>query len=270
MIERTSLRWTLVGYFGIYVALDFAGRTFDVLGLAAGKSVAAMLGVAVAFFVQALLDRERDPKRVLLSLGFGRPDSRVLSTSVLVSAALLATMPFIVAGTEGTFVLPDNWPWLALSIFMLNGIAEETVYRGYLFHRLRRVYTFRKAVTLGTLLAAAAHLPILATAGLVVGLLAILVAALTFLPFAVLFERSRNTLWAPSVVHFAADCIIPLGVLGLVTPVGIGCWMVAQIVACYIAAWRSTSLSSRHKTNGRPSQTCCSSPSVPRWVPGRR
>jgi len=59
------------------------------------------------------------------------------------------------------------------------------------------MYTFRKAVMLGTLLAAAAHVPLIATAGLVVGGLAILVAVLTFLPFAVLFERGQNTLWAP-------------------------------------------------------------------------
>lgn len=236
MIERTSLRQTLTGYFVIYVALESVGRALDGWGLAAGKSAAALVGLAAAFLVQALLLRERDPQRVLRSLGFGRPDVRVLWASGVVSVMLLASLPSLVAASGGVFVLPDNWPMLALSILLLNGIAEETVYRGFLFHRLHMMYTFRKAVMLGTLLAAAAHVPIVATAGPVVGALAILVAVLTFLPFAVLFERGHNTLWAPAVVHFAADCIIPLGALGLVTPIAIGYWMIAQVVACYAAA----------------------------------
>jgi len=240
-MQRTSFSQTLAGYFVIYAALELAGRAVDSWGLAAGKSAAAMVGLAAACLVQALLSRERDPKRVLLSLGFGWPDTRVLFTSAVVGAALLATMPLIVAATGGTFVLPDNWPALALGILLLNGIAEETVFRGFLFHRLRTLYTFRRSVVLGTLLAAAAHVPIVASAGLLVGGLAILVAALTFLAFAMLFERSRNTIWAPAVVHFAADCIIPLGALGLVTPVAVACWMIAQVVACYIAAWCSPS-----------------------------
>jgi hypothetical protein len=58
---------------------------------------------------------------------------------------------------------------------------------------------------------------------------------LTFLPFATLFERGGNTIWAPAVVHFAADCIIPLGVLGLAPPAAIVYWMGAQVAACCIA-----------------------------------
>jgi membrane protease YdiL (CAAX protease family) len=175
MIERNSLRQTLAGYFVIYLVLESTGRALDGWGFAAGKSAAAIIGLAAALLVQAFLLRERNPKRVLLSLGFGRPDMRVLCISGLVSVALLATIPFLVAATGGTFDLLDNWQLLALSILLLNGIAEETVYRGYLFHRLHRMYTFPKAVVLGTL-------------------------------------------------------------LGLVTPTAIGYWMVAQVLACYIAA----------------------------------
>src|SRR5215831_10889483 len=128
-MQRTSFSQTLAGYLVIYAALELAGRALDGWGLAAGKSAAAMVGLATACLVQALLSRERDPKRVLLSLGFGWPDTRVLFTSAVVGAALLATMPLIVAATGGTFVLPDNWPALALGILLLNGIAEETVFR---------------------------------------------------------------------------------------------------------------------------------------------
>jgi membrane protease YdiL (CAAX protease family) len=244
MFERISLLRMVVGYLVMYGALKLSGRAFEAWGLAAGKSLAAIAGLAVALLVRAVLDRQQDPRRVMLSLGFGRPDVRVLLLSTVVSGALLATLPFIVAAGGGAFVLPDNWIMLAVSIFLLNGLAEETVYRGYLFHQLRASLTFRKAVVVGTLFAATAHVPIIASAGPVVGGLAIGVAVLTFLPFALLFECCGNAVWAPAIVHFAAGCVIPLGALGLVPPLAIAYWMLAQIVACYVAAWAASSVAS--------------------------
>jgi hypothetical protein len=79
------------------------------------------------------------------------------------------------------------------------------------------------------------HAPIIISVGWAVGRAAVLVAVLTFLPFATLFERGGNTIWAPAVVHVAADCILPLGALGPATPLAIGYWMVAQVAACYLA-----------------------------------
>jgi membrane protease YdiL (CAAX protease family) len=140
--------------------------------------------------------------------------------------------PIATLAARVPIALPDDWPALALGILLLSGIAEETVYRGYLFRRLRQRNASWKAGVLGTLLAAA-HVPLVVTAGWVVGVLAILVAVLTFVPLAVLFERGNNTIWSPALVHGAADCILPLG---LESPLVIGYWMVAQVVACNVAA----------------------------------
>jgi hypothetical protein len=54
-------------------------------------------------------------------------------------------------------------------------------------------------------LVAATHVPVIATSGLVVGICAMLVAAVTTLPLAYLFEAGRHTLWAPALVHAAID-----------------------------------------------------------------
>jgi hypothetical protein len=50
-------------------------------------------------------------------------------------------------------------------------------------------------------------IPILATPGVVVGLSAVLITVVTFAPYAYLFERGRNTVWAPALLHFASDTI---------------------------------------------------------------
>jgi membrane protease YdiL (CAAX protease family) len=225
----------LVGYTVLYIAFDGAGRLLDGLGLGTGKIAAAAVGVAMAVAVEVLLHGRRSLPAVLLTLGWGKPDMTVVSISVAVSAALLASMPVIFRLAGAELVLPDTWPVLALSIWLLNGLAEETIYRGYLFRRLRAGHSFGRAVLLGTALAAAAHLTIILSAGIVVGLLAVVVSVLTFLPFATLFERGRNTIWAPAVLHGAADCIIPLGALGLAPPMAIVYWMGAQVAACAIA-----------------------------------
>jgi membrane protease YdiL (CAAX protease family) len=181
----------------------------------------------------------------LRRLGWGLPDARVLGIAVAVSGALLASMPLIFRLAGVDLIVPSNWLLLMLSIFLMNGIAEETIYRGYLFRRLRERYRFRSAVLLGTLLAVVAHTPIVLSAGPVLGSIAILVSAMTFLPFALLFERGGNTIWAPAVVHFAADCIIPLGVLGLAPPLAIGYWMCAQILAVGLAGALTYAVSRR-------------------------
>jgi membrane protease YdiL (CAAX protease family) len=63
-------------------------------------------------------------------------------------------------------VLPEGWPVLALSILLLNGIAEETIYRGYLFRHLQERFPFGRA-------GACADHPL---GGWAIGLIAVLVA----------------------------------------------------------------------------------------------
>ena len=120
---------------------------------------------------------------------------------------LFAAYPVISWLTGAQFVLSPGWPILALGIFLMNGVAEETIYRGYLFRHLRERYTFRRAVLLGIVFHAAAHLPILGIVGVVVGLSAVLVAVATFPTYAYLYERGRNTIWAVALLHFASDTV---------------------------------------------------------------
>jgi hypothetical protein len=54
-------------------------------------------------------------------------------------------------------------------------------------------------------LQAATHLPVILASGVVVGLAAMLVAAVTTLPLARQFEAGGTTIWAPAIVHAGID-----------------------------------------------------------------
>jgi membrane protease YdiL (CAAX protease family) len=90
-------------------------------------------------------------------------------------------------------------------VFAVHGLAEELVWRGFVFRRLRETHAFWPAVWWSMPFVVAAHVPIVLTVGPVVGLGAMLVAAVTSVPLSYLYEWGRRTLWAPALVHTAID-----------------------------------------------------------------
>jgi len=178
-------------------------------GAAQGGGVAyGLLALAITVAVAALWEHFAfaTPARALLvSLGFGRPTGRSLLAGAVLSAAVLTFYPayVLVSGTDLT--LRSNWLWLAIGLFAYHGLAEELVWRGYAFRRLRRGRTFAAAIRRTIPLIAITHLPIVITNGPVVGLFAIAVAAVTCLPFGYLWERGGQTIWAAAMLHASID-----------------------------------------------------------------
>jgi membrane protease YdiL (CAAX protease family) len=188
----------LAGFVALYgtlaglAELDASGR----LGLVV---LAGVLLVAVV--VERVLDRT-PPAAALRALGFGRPDGRALGVALAVSVPVLV-LPAVISGTALT--LRPGWPWLLVGIFAFHGLAEEVVWRGYAYRRLRAGRSFWRAVVATMPLVAAAHLPIVLGSGLAVGAAAMVVAAATSVPFAHLWEMGRGTIWAPALLHTAID-----------------------------------------------------------------
>ena len=172
--------------------IDATGR-FGLLILAAV--------LLVALVVERVLDGTR-PSVALRALGFGRPGARACLLALAVSVPVLV-VPAVVAGV--TPVLRPGWPWLLVGIFAFHGLAEELVWRGYAYRRLRADRTFGRAVVASMPLVVAAHVPIVFGSGLAVGGAAMVVAASTTVAFAHLWEMGRGTIWAPALLHTAID-----------------------------------------------------------------
>ena len=176
-------------------AVDATGR----LGLAILAATAAT-ALAVEFVLYG-----NPPRAALRALGFGRPPWRALAVAMLVGAAVQLVYPLLTALTGAVATLRHDWPWLLIGLFAFHGLAEELVWRGYAYRRLRQGRSFARAALWTMPLVAVLHVPILVTSGVAVGLAALAVAAVTALPLARLFDTGRGTLWAPAIVHTAID-----------------------------------------------------------------
>ena len=115
----------------------------------------------------------------------------------------VVVLPSLLIGV--TPELRPGWPSLLIGIFAFHGLAEEVVWRGYAYRRLREGRSFGRAVVLTMPLVAVAHVPALVRSGVAVGLAALAVAAVTALPLAHLWELGRGTIWAPALLHTAID-----------------------------------------------------------------
>ncbi len=202
----------LYGVLGGISAVDPTGRWGLVI-------LAAVLGTGLA--VERLL--YRTPWRVSLRrLGLGRPGGRALAVAAAVSGIVLLVYPLTTAISGAALELRADWVWLLIGIFAFHGLAEELVWRGFAFRRLREGRSFRSALGWTMPLIAITHLPIVFTLGPVIGLTAMLIAAVTSIPFGYLYESGRHTIWAPALLHTAIDAfklvIIPAGALAAFSP----------------------------------------------------
>jgi len=206
-------------------ALDGSGR----LGLVA---LAAVLATAVG--VEFALDRTK-PSQALVEVGLGRPRRRALLVAVLVSALILGVYPAYALVTGTAVHLQADWIWLLVGVFALNGVAEEIVWRGYAFRRLREQRSFWPAAAWSMPLIAATHIPIVVNLGVTIGVGAMIVAAVTSLPLAYLYEVGGRTIWAPALVHTAIDgfklVVIPAG-----TAATLSLWLIAVSIVVPLLA----------------------------------
>jgi membrane protease YdiL (CAAX protease family) len=215
---------------GVARLVGDALRTENAL-LIMGAVLVAALAVEMGIFQQRW-------RQALGTMGLGWCGWRMLGVALLISVLQLACYPLISWLTGYRWTLPAHWAWTMVGIFALHGVAEEVVYRSYLFGRLRRGRTFWRAAWLAVILFALSHLPILVHQGLLVGGMAMALAISSSFPFAHLYEQGGRTIWAPALVHGAVDTVIPILAAGGMAGGGQQAaliWMGVSMVLPYLA-----------------------------------
>lgn len=186
--------------FALFLLLHLSASALGSLRGEAGVAVGALV-LAGSLVAQRLVFGEAF-HRAAVSLGLGRPTTISLWVALAIGFALLLTIPlFAIATNERPALYPD-WPALLAGLFAQGGVAEETVFRGYLFGNLRRTHSFWKAAWLSAGVFVAAHLLLFATMSWPIALAATTLALVVSFPLSHLFELGGRTIWAPAIVHF--------------------------------------------------------------------
>ena len=141
------------------------------------------------------------------SLGLGRPEQRGLLVVASVCLLLLLVVVAFARTAGVSTVVLTGWGWLLPGLFAQGGIAEEVLFRGYLFGRLRRGRSFRQAASLSMIPFAGVHLVLFVTMPWPVALAALLLSIVLSIPLAHIFELGGDTIWAPAVLHFVVQSV---------------------------------------------------------------
>jgi membrane protease YdiL (CAAX protease family) len=223
-----------VGFALIYLVLDRSATWTNSLFGEYGVLICALV-IAAALLVERLLFGTMT-RHALAALGFGRPSQRGLLAALLASLLLLAYLPIFILVTGQPLTLRDGWPWIALGVLLQGGIAEELLWRGYLFRRLRATRSFWRAATIGMLFMVAQHTLLLWSLPLPIALAALGVALGTSFPLAHLFEVGGNTVWGAALLHCVIQGTFKVVVVPQAStlPVLLG-WMAASVVVPYVA-----------------------------------
>lgn len=144
---------------------------------------------------------------------FGSPTGRGLLAALVVTVLLALVVPAYALATGVRVSMFPGWVALIPGLVAQAGIAEETLFRGYLFGHLRRGRTFWRAVGLAAGPFVLVHLVLFARLPWSVALASVLLAAIVTVPLAYAFELGGNTIWAPAIVHAAIQGIVKVVVV---------------------------------------------------------
>ena len=143
-MEKGDWRKLLFGLIAVFVLFQwiatYTGSTRGEAGVLVGLIVVtAMVIVERIGFQDSFIDAKR-------SVGLLLPKAQGVIVGIVIAKAMFA-MIFIFSWLTGsTFEMYPNWQLLMIGIFFQAGIAEETMFRGFLFGHLRQRHTFGKAV----------------------------------------------------------------------------------------------------------------------------
>ena len=193
----------LAGFVAAYALFQFAANAFvsdrgQAGILIALLVVAALILVEVSLFATSL----RAAPRIL---GLGIPASTGMAAATFLGAALFALIPAFAFLSQIKLAMMSGWALMLPGLFAQAGIAEETLFRGYLFGRLRRGRKFWSAAFLSSLPFTMAHMVLFLVLPWPLALASVLLAVATSFPLAHLFVIGGNTIWAPAVLHFVVQ-----------------------------------------------------------------
>lgn len=173
-------------------------------------------------------------------LGLGAPRRRGIIAASIVGAVLFV---FLFAGAtlvNAQLTLRADWLWLVPGLLAQAGLAEELLFRGFVYGRISRDREFWRAVALSVAPFALVHLVLFFTMPWPIALASLALSIVMTPALCQLYELGGRTIWAPAILHAVVQGAIKLFDIG-----GEGAnalplaWIAGCALAPYIAfTWR--------------------------------
>ena len=141
-------------------------------------------------------------------LGLGRPRTKGIVLAGGASSVLIILGLLFVRAKGMTPAFYPGWISLLPGLFAQAGIAEEVLFRGYLFRHLRVGRTFWRAAAVSMLPFVSVHLILFFSMPWPIAVASVLLAIIISFPLAYLFELGGDTIWAPAILHFVIQATV--------------------------------------------------------------
>ena len=193
----------LVAVLAVFLLFNWVATRWQSDRGQAGIAVCAVVLVATGF-AEWLIFRRR-VRELAPRLGLTRPRARGVLVAGAVGVLLLLLFPVFALATGSSLAMYPGWAWLLPGLFAQAGIAEEVLFRGFLFGRVREPRSFWRAAVVASVPFTAVHLVLLWMFDWPIALAALLLAVVISFPQAHLYELGRRTIWGPAIVHFVVQ-----------------------------------------------------------------
>ena len=176
--------------------------------------LAGIIPALIAIFTTTLIEKKITDQSIAIcvsSLGLGKPCPKQLWIGALCLLPILTAYIVMFFGLHTSLKLAPGFPFLLLKLVIAQGIAEEVVFRGFVFRHLRVGRSFWRAALLSASIFSIAHLShlfkgvstqILIDMSVSIGFTFVMAPAL-----ALLFEYGGNVIWGCSLLHLGFDSI---------------------------------------------------------------
>jgi porin len=201
----------LLGVFTVFILFQVVASVTGSLRGEAGILVGLIVVIATLKVERKLFNKP--VAHAARSIGLASPKTFGIIISVTIAGVMFLMVPLFAWVTGSSIEMYPNWQFLMVGLFFQAGIGEETLFRGYLFGHLRQQHTFGKAVFFAAIPFVLVHAILFFSLSWSLAVASILLAIAMSFPLSRLFEISGNTIWAPAVVHFAAQAIAKMFVV---------------------------------------------------------
>ncbi|MCO6511754.1 MAG: CPBP family intramembrane metalloprotease [Aridibacter famidurans] len=229
--KRTWLRFIL-GLFLSYGLFEISARA---LGSDRGQAglIVGVVVVAAVFAASRWLLGEAYPEAIR-SLGLGTPGYKSLIAASVISGLLLLVVPVYVYSKGAEISMYPGWLILLPGLFAQAGIAEEVLFRSYLFGHIRRGRSFGRAALIAGGPFVLVHLALFATMPWPIALVSVLLATALLFPLARLYELGGGTIWAPAILHWVIQGTVKVIDLGPNSSEFALIWILACAIVPYV------------------------------------